>query len=592
MSPIRLLPAAVADAIAAGEVVERPASVVKELCENAIDAGARRLDIVVEGGGIERCRVVDDGSGIPATELRLALARHATSKISEAGDLAAVATLGFRGEALASIAAVAEVVITSRPVGAAAGARCRARAAEVVEEGPAACAPGTTVEVRDLFFATPARLRFMRAARAEITAAVRVAADLALSHPEVAITCTADGRVAVRTPGGTLRDAARGVFGTAAAARLLDVDAPGDVAVAGMIAAPLAHRASRSALVLVVNGRRVHNRALTVAVEEAYRGLMPAGRHPYGVVIVTLDPETVDVNVHPAKREVRFRHEGAVFAAVQRACWAALRGLQTTVAETPVAEMAAAAYPTLAFAETAGAWGAAVAVAGGDIGSTITDPTMGVGFPADGADGSGARGALGVGPLRAVGQAGSTWMVAESPSGLVVVDPHAAHEKVLYAQLVAAWDAAGVDRAASGSQLLLLPVTVDCEPATVARVESETELLSRMGFAVEPFGPTSVCCRAIPVACSAADPARLVADLLDALEGDAGPLPERRHRLAASLACHSAVRFGDALEPGEQQQLLDRLAETPGAATCPHGRPTVMILDDAVLRRAFRRPAR
>jgi len=213
--------------------------------------------------------------------------------------------------------------------------------------------------------------------------------------------------------------------------------------------------------------------------------------------------------------------------------------------------------------------------------------------PANGeADASEAGDALGVGYLRAVGQAGSTWMVAESPSGLVVVDPHAAHEKVLYAQLVAGWDAAGVDRAPSGSQLLLLPVTVDCEPATVARVESETDLLSRMGFAVEPFGPTSVRCRAIPVACSAADPTRLVADLLDALEGDAGPLPERRHRLAASLACHSAVRFGDALEPGEQQQLLDRLAQTPGAATCPHGRPTVMILDDAVLRRAFRRPAR
>ncbi|HSP65489.1 MAG TPA: DNA mismatch repair endonuclease MutL, partial [Candidatus Deferrimicrobium sp.] len=324
--PIRRLPQSVADAIAAGEVVERPASVVKELCENAVDAGASRIDVVIDGAGTVRIRVSDDGAGVPAGQLPLALARHATSKIRDTADLEAVTTLGFRGEALASIAAVADVTMSSRPAGETAGARVRVRHGETVEEGPWGGPTGTTVEVLDLFAATPARLRFLRGERAETAAAVAVVSDLALMHPALRVTCVADGRTRLRSPGGGLDAALRAVFGPEAA-ELLAVAATGDINVGGAISEPRRHRSNRTGLVIVVNGRRVHNRSLLAAVAEAYRGLVPAGRYPFGVVSVEMDPTEIDVNVHPTKREIRFRDDRAVFAAVQRACWQALQGM-------------------------------------------------------------------------------------------------------------------------------------------------------------------------------------------------------------------------------------------------------------------------
>ncbi len=261
----------------------------------------------------------------PHAELPLAVARHATSKIGGVADLERVTSLGFRGEALASIAAVSEVVLTSRRGDDAAARGCGCAARRCSSTPPPPTAPGTTVEVRDLFATTPARLRFLRSRRSEGSACVRAVADLALCRPEVAFGCRLDGRTLLRTPGGGLLDALRGVLGGENAGQLIRISAEGDISVGGAISEPRAHRAGRAAIVLVVNGRRVHNRALTVAVEEAYRGLLPTGRHPFGVVTVDLDPADVDVNVHPAKREVRFREEGRVFAAVQRACWAAVQ---------------------------------------------------------------------------------------------------------------------------------------------------------------------------------------------------------------------------------------------------------------------------
>src|ERR1019366_3985274 len=302
------------DAIAAGEVIERPASVLKELIENALDADATRIDVAIEGGGLVRILVVDDGTGIAADDLELAVERHATSKIAVAGDIARVRTLGFRGEALASIAAVSELRITTRARAAGGGATLHVRNGEVLSRAAAASAPGTRIEVCELFAASPARLRFLRSVATEGSAAVRVVADLAITHPSVAFTCANDGRMVLRTAGGTLpeRD-------------LLDVAAPGPIAVGGAISPPHAHRATRGGLVLIVNARLVHNRALLAAVDESYRGLIPGGRHGYGVVTVEVPGEAVDVNVHPAKREVRFSDERGVFSAVQRACWAALR---------------------------------------------------------------------------------------------------------------------------------------------------------------------------------------------------------------------------------------------------------------------------
>ncbi|MFI5287308.1 MAG: DNA mismatch repair endonuclease MutL [Candidatus Dormibacteria bacterium] len=583
VAPIRRLPQVVADAIAAGEVIERPASVLKELVENALDAGASRIDIIIEGGGLVRIIVTDDGSGIAGDDLELAVERHATSKIAVADDIAGVRTLGFRGEALASIAAVAELRLTTRTRDTIGGATLHLRNGEVLARTAAASAPGTRVEVCELFASSPARLRFLRSVATEASAAVRVAADLAITHPEVAFTCTNDSRVVLRTPGGTLRDAMRAVIGTRAARDLLDVDAPGEIAVGGAISSPHAHRATRGGLVLIVNRRLVHNRALLAAVDESYRGLIPGGRHGYGVVTVDVQPGAVDVNVHPAKREVRFTDDRAVFSAVQRACWAALR-----------------TAPALGADGLPGGFGSgALEIRDGDMavigrpGAALQDAGSGW-VPGNATPAAGAARTAGVDtallPMEALGQAGSGFLVATAGDAVVLVDPHAAHEKVLYTELLARWRQNTPE--ASGSQLLLMPVVLECGPARAARVAAEHDFFSRCGFSIEPFGPGAVRCTAVPLAAAGADPEALVAELIDRVdERDAGT-EEQHHRLAALVACHAAVRFGDRLDIVAQQRLLNQLVATPGGTTCPHGRPSVLVLDDAMLRRAFRRPSR
>jgi DNA mismatch repair protein MutL len=613
---IHLLPPQIADAIAAGEVVERPASVVKELCENALDAGATRVEVDVDGGGMVRIRVSDDGAGITADDVPLSIARHATSKIEQVDDLWRVRTLGFRGEALASIAAVSELCITSRTQDADAASLLRVRAAEVVEQGAAAAAPGTSVEVRDLFFNTPARLRFLRTPRTETSVCIRAVGDMALSHPEVSFTCRCDGRTVLRAPGGgTLRDALRATLRADRYAQLIDIGVEGEVSVQGAISQPRMHQGTRGGMVLIVNRRRVHNRALLAAVEDAYRGLLPGDRHPFGVVVVDLDPNGVDVNVHPTKREVRFREEGRVFAVVQRACWAALQGaepssawLQWDVSHGGVP----AAFLTVRErgphgGATAGLqlpgmgveWRSLAAAAAAGAQPPETEPAAHTDMPAlddplPATDGIESTGLAGLRPLRAVGQVGSAWLVAESPRGVVLVDPHAAHEKILYAELLAEWGSAGgvAGRGGEGgaSQLLLLPAVVECDERQVARFEAHADFVQRCGFTLEPFGPALLRCTAVPAAARDSDATRLVHELLDTLDLGDRPASERQHRVAALVACHSAVRFGDPLDPTEQQRLLDRLVDAPGGVTCPHGRPTVVVLEDTALRRAFRRP--
>jgi DNA mismatch repair protein MutL len=606
-APIRRLPQVVADAIAAGEVIERPASVLKELVENALDAGARRIDIAIEGGGLVRIAVVDDGSGIAEDDLELAVERHATSKIAAAGDIARVGTLGFRGEALASIAAVSELRLTTCTRGAGGGATLHVRNGEVLSRAAAASGPGTRVEVCELFATSPARLRFLRSIATEASAAVRIAADLALTHPDVAFTCTNDGRMVLRTTGGTLRDAIRSVIGPRAERDLLDVDAPGTIAIDGAISSPHVHRASRSGIVIIVNHRLVHNRALLTAVDESYRGLIPGGRHGYGVITVEVPAETLDVNVHPAKREVRFSDERAVFSAVQRACWAALRAAPALGAHAPVELRDGFAIGALRIHDGDFANGAlsirdggfnvgAGAVADGDL-DIVGWPVPHVSSGAPDADasrpGSGRPTPNGRGTLPAMlalGQAGSGFLVATAGDTVVLVDPHAAHEKVLYTELLGRWREELPEP--SDSQLLLMPVVVECGPDRASRVADEHDFFSRCGFSIEPFGPGAVRCTAVPLTAANADPEGLVAELIERLDERDSGVEERRHRLAALVACHAAVRFGDRLDVVAQQRLLDQLAATPGGTTCPHGRPSVLLLDDAVLRRAFRRPSR
>jgi DNA mismatch repair protein MutL len=575
---IRRLPPAVADAIAAGEVIERPASVVKELCENALDAGARRIDVVVEGGGLVRIVVVDDGAGIEPDQLELAVSRHATSKIETERDLERVSTLGFRGEALASIAAVSDLRIVSRVQGSDAAARIRVRFGEVVETGAAAGAPGTCVEVCDLFTSTPARLRFLHTERAEAASAARIVADLALAHPQVAFSCGIDSRERLRTSGRGREDAVRAVFGEDAARHMIELAGDGPVRVSGLISEPRANRGTRAGMVLVVNGRRVHNRSLMVALDEANRGLLPQDRHPFGVVAVDLDPASVDVNVHPGKREVRFRDERAAFTAVQRACWSALRSeaaFDAGVGWSSPARVVATgdAAPVLSFADASDGIRADLLVQAS----------------ADGTPAAGESAPSALASLRAVGQVRGEWLVAEGDDGFVLVDPHAAHEKVLYARLLEQWS--GADGKARESQLLLLPALVDCDAVRMSRFERSGDFLDSCGFVVEPFGPGQLRCTAVPATAATADAERLLLGLLDTLDDEAPPL-DRRHRAAALVACHSAVRFGDRIGPAEQQRLLDELMATPGGATCPHGRPTLLAFQDGFLRRAFQRPPR
>jgi DNA mismatch repair protein MutL len=549
---IRQLPPQVADAIAAGEVVERPASVVKELVENSLDAGARRVTVEVRGAGRTLIRVVDDGSGIPSQDLRLAFRRHATSKVASLEDLEQIATLGFRGEALASMAAVSDLECRSG------ASRVRLRAGEVVEEGAAMPVPGTVVEVRDLFANTPARLRFLKTEATEQAACLKVVQAYALLYPEVRFEVLIEGRAALRTGGGgDRRLAASGVLSSDVAAELMPVEGEG---VTGLVSQPRLSRGSRDTILVAVNRRPVSSRSLGYAIEECYLGLLEKGRYPIAVLDLSIDCRAVDVNVHPAKREVRFHDERSIFGQVQRAVRAALAGSRPyrlesvggVAIEAPGSQMRAPVLheaPAPLF--------------------TVPNPSP----PSEGPAGE---------VLRPLGQVVDGYLVAEGADGVVLVDQHAAHERVLYNHFLA--------RLAGGpaaSQPLLLPETLELDPPQAAAASDHTERLAALGFEIEEFGPRAVRVLAAPVETPASRVPEAVRELLAVL-ADARP-QDLVEKAAASLACHSAVRFGDRLDPTEQRRLLRELEEAENSITCPHGRPTRLILDWQDLKRHFRR---
>ena len=630
---IAVLPPAIAAQIAAGEVIERPASVVKELIENALDAGATRIEVLIEEGGIARIRVRDDGHGIPADQVADAFERHATSKLRRAEDLYAVETLGFRGEALASIAAAADVDLTTRPrdhgeadgaAGAAATARLRDGRLERL--GAAASAPGTTVEVRELFAALPARRRFLRSAASEARAVTQVVADAALANPAVAVRFESGGRELLQAPGGSLRDALRAVHGATVAEALLplayeaepsseaaepDGGEPPAARIEGLIGPPSLHRGNRRYLHLIVNGRPIVSRALVAAVEQGYQGLVPAGRHPVAVVAITLPGGQVDVNVHPTKAELRFRHERYVFAAVRRAVLAALAELP--LAATPWADWlggAVRAAPRPAGGRTvlAGARAAAPdwspqppAGSAPTAGSSATPPASASAAAAAAAAGRGDAARLpllaGLPALRPLGQIAGTYVVAEAPDGLYLVDQHAAHERVLYERISAARGAGPppVTGLAGAGQPLLAPALIELSAPQAALADALAEELAAVGWALEPVDGRALLLRAVPSLLHgdavrgrrALDPALALREQLDAVEAEerlTGP-----DRVVATLACRAAVRAGDALGAEQQRALLGALeaAETP--QSCPHGRPTMLHLSAAALARAFGR---
>ena len=549
--PIHLLAPEIADAIAAGEVIERPASVVKELVENALDAEARRINIDVRGSGKTSIRVSDDGAGIAADELALAFVRHATSKVAKLSDLNGIVSLGFRGEALASIAAVSDVECASG------GATIRVRCGELVESGSGPLLPGVTIEVRDLFANVPARLKFLKSDATEVAAIKDVVSAFALLHPHVRFHLTIESRAAVSTNGdGDRRRAISSVFGAAVAAEVLEL--VGMPLVEGAVSQPRLSRGSRDGIVLAVNGRPISARSLVYALEECYQGRLERGRHPVAVIDIGIDPELVDVNVHPAKKEVRFRDEGAVFGALQRAVRAALDGSEPfryRPVETAPAVATGQAAPQLAIHQAASAL-------------LTAEPAVTKGVEAA--------------VLRPIGQVGPGYLVAEGPHGLVLVDQHAAHERVLYNRLL--------ERLRSGrgmSQPLLIPQAVDVEPALIAAAVDHRADLANLGLEYEEFGPRSLRITAVPVEMPAGRATAAVQETLAALAENRGD--GALENAAAALACHSAVRFGDVLDAAEQRRLLADLESTEESVTCPHGRPTRLLVEWQELTRHFRR---
>jgi DNA mismatch repair protein MutL len=597
--PIRVLSPQEAARIAAGEVIERPASVVKELIENALDAHARQITVETRQGGIALLRVVDDGEGIPPDELRVAFERHATSKLQSEEELWRIETLGFRGEALPSIAAAADVELRSRPPGALVAGRIVLRGGEVEHQGSAGAPPGTSITVQGLFRRQPARLKFMRSPASEGGQIATVVSQYALAYPEVRFTLRADGRELLQTPGnGDLRDAAAAVYGVELASELLPLDAEayGAVEVSGLIGSPAVSRANRNYISLFANRRWIRHRALTFAVVEAYTGMLPAGRFPVAIIELRLPPDEVDVNVHPTKAEVRFRDDRAVFAAVQRAVRHTLSSRSPTsgvdaggwsLAGGSMLDHQPSAVPTsaplLSWREQPLPLPLATAVpAASNQRPATADPASSLQLPAS----------LPLPLLRPVGQVGNTYVIAEGPEGMYLIDQHAAHERVLYERFLRERRDGVRD-----VQPLLQPAPVELTPGQRARLVEFGGELEASGLCVEPFGADGAyLVRAVPPALAGRDAARAVSELLDLLaredlpaDGAPGEPQDTAHRVAASLACHAAVRAGQSMGDEEQRELLRLLEGAEHARTCPHGRPTMVHLSADTLARQFRR---
>jgi DNA mismatch repair protein MutL len=581
--PVRQLSESVINRIAAGEVVERPASVVKELVENALDAGARRIEVVLSGGGRRLIRVTDDGSGMSREDLTLAVERHATSKLP-GDDLHAVSTLGFRGEALPSIGAVAKLSIVTRRTGS-------PNAVEIVVDGgkkqavkPAALGEGTRIEVQDLFYATPARLKFLKSDRAETAAAVEALRRLALARPDVTFVLAAEDRPPI-TYAAQKNDAegrlARlaDVIGADLRENAVPVEGEREgIFVSGIAGLPTFSRANSLAQYLFVNGRPVRDKVLLGAVRAAYADLLHGDRHPVVALFLTLDPREVDVNVHPAKTEVRFRDAGLVRALLVRSLQEALGTGARRSATTGAARL-------VAFARRHGAsrppanWrgSAAPAFAPGfeedaqEVFSALTDPSADA--RANFAPASPELLDKPLGAARA--QLHETYIVAQTRDGLVIVDQHAAHERLVYERLKAAMERDGAAR-----QILLVPAVVELDPADAAALVECASDLAKMGLVIEAFGQGAVLVREAPALLGDADIAGLVHDLAEHMaEWDAAlPLERRLLAVASSMSCHGSVRAGRRLKPEEMNALLREMEATDYAGQCNHGRPTYIEL--------------
>ncbi len=608
--PVRQLSESLINRIAAGEVVERPASVVKELIENALDAGANRIEVVTDGGGRRLIRVTDDGEGMSAKDLALAVDRHATSKLAD-DDLLQIRTLGFRGEALPSIGAVARLSITTRHAGEPHAWAISVEGGVKSDVKPAALSEGTRVEVSDLFYATPARLKFLKSDRSEAEAVREVVRRLAMSRPDVAFTLAGEERAPVTWTAALPSAAGRltrlaDVLGAEFRANAVEIQGEREgVAVEGYAGLPTLSRANALGQYLFVNGRPVRDKLLIGVVRAAYADYLPRDRHPLVALFVTLPAREVDVNVHPAKTEVRFRDNGLVRALLLHALKDALardgQRASSTGGTATIAAFRPAALPRRGWdwrrspARPGGAFGSAsggalaaarepvsefaeVAQAAFDVGTAAAVARVEVAEPA--AD-------LLDKPLGAArAQVHDTYIVAQTRDGLVIVDQHAAHERLVYERMKAALEQTGVAR-----QILLIPEIVELDSTDIDRVLARAEELARFGLVLEPFGPGAVAVRETPSMLGEIDSRALVRDLAEHMAewDEALPLERRLLHVAATMACYGSVRAGRRLKSEEMNALLRAMEETPNSGQCNHGRPTYVELKLADIERLFGR---
>ena len=571
---IRQLLPEVAARIAAGEVIERPVSVVRELLDNAIDAGAKRIRVTIVEGGLRSMEVNDDGRGIPPDQVEVAFERHATSKIAGAGDLRRVATLGFRGEALGAIAAAAEVEIVTRaerePVGVAVLLVDR----EAVRRSARAAPVGTTITVRELFAKVPARRSFLGSAASEGRQITTLVSHYALAYPGIAFRLEA-GRRPFQTSGdGNLRHAVAAVYGAEQGEAMLDVaHEEGDIAISGLAGPPSLHRGNRTGIALFVNGRWVQSAALRFAVSDAYQSELPGGRYPVASVALHLPTEAVDVNVHPAKAEVRFRDQRGVARVLRHAILKALEGAAAvggSLGETEAAGEARGEAGRPSLRERLQPPESAQPALRGDL------------APEESSAEAGPRTQRETLPLlRVVGQVATTYVVAEGPDGMYLIDQHAAHERVVFDRLKAR-------TAEEAVQPLLEPVLVELDRTAAAVFEEHGANLERLGLQLEPFGDAACLVRAAPAGFGDGDIAGGLRAMLEKL-GDERRVADPFDRAAATVACHSSVRAGMALSLEEMRQLIEDLGATASPRTCPHGRPTLVHVRQETLDRQFGR---
>ncbi len=565
--PIKVLNKELVSQIAAGEVVERPASVVKELVENSLDAGASQISIEVKSGGASLIRVTDNGSGIASAEVGLAFQRHATSKIGSLSDLNSILSLGFRGEALPSIAAVAQVDIVTSAAGEPAGSYLTIRDGVVTSQASHGRSRGATITVRDLFRSLPARLKFLKSLSTENSHIANVVSQYALAFPEVKFTLSIDDRTTLRTPGsGHLIDSILQVHGLEAARNMLEIDSDRQwsggaensaLKVTGMVSSPEVSRSSRRHLSFFVNHRWISSRMLSWAVEEAYHGLLMTGKHPLAVINLTLPPEEVDINIHPRKSEVKFRDERAVFAAVQKAARQAL----VKLTPVPKIEAGSTAYHTPLKQRLP------LPV------SAVSHPTAQLPLGHDTPTAS-------LPVLRVLGQLLASYIIAEGPRGLYLIDQHAAHERILFEKITHQLQQ---DIEVQG---LLEPAIFEVSPQQAEVLKAHYSDLAQFGFSIEPFGARTYLVRTVPALLYEKDWRGMVSELLDLPSGDGEDFSEK---ITVSMACHGAVRAGQKLSGDEMRELIRQLEKVSLPNTCPHGRPTMVHLGSEELKKQFGR---